>query len=704
MLRSASTRLVSRLTSTRQLPSLTATATTPTTSILTIPSILVSPAFNSSISDVRYMHSRSHQSEDNTSNQWWKFLIGGVATAALMCVDGKKTAETCGIVGYVGEGNAVDYLLEGLHILQNRGYDSAGVCTVRDGNMLTSKFASVGSTSDSIELLKAHAPSVHKGDHIGIAHTRWATHGGKTDENAHPHADYKDRIAVVHNGTIENYNDIKEELKALGIPFRSQTDTEVIAQLIGHYLDKGEKLTTAVKSALKRLEGTWGLAVVHKDDPHTLIAARNGSPLVVGIGEGRMFLASEVAAFSRHTNNFIALNDGEMAVIKATGVSLDLSRVQQAPAEVIDMHPDPYPHWTIKEISEQPEAIARTLGYGGRLYPDGRVKLGGLDDNSKNLLAIKHLLISGCGTSHFAGMYGALLMQSLKCFDTVSTVDSAEITDRSFPRENGGLLAVSQSGETKDTHRALKIAQANSQTSFSIVNQVGSLIARTTNCGIYLNAGREHAVASTKAFTTQVTAMALAAAWFSQNRVDGKSPMRAELMQAVHRLPIYMGMTVRNESICKEIAAKLAKTNPASMFVLGKGYAEPIAREGALKIKEITYVHAEGYSGGALKHGPFALLEPGLPVILVILDDQHAELMRIAAAEVKARGAYTIVITDQPKLAKGIADDIIPIPSNGPLTALLAVVPIQMIAYEMSVMKGINPDKPRNLAKAVTVD
>jgi len=292
----------------------------------------------------------------------------------------------------------------------------------------------------------------------------------------------------------------------------------------------------------------------------------------------------------------------------------------------------------------------------------------------------------------------------LKCFNTVQTHDAAEITSDSFPQNNGGLLVVSQSGETKDTHRSLQQAQKAFLPAFSIVNQVGSLIARSTNCGIYLNAGREHAVASTKAFTTQVTALSLAAAWYAQNRGEEckNSQVRSDLMQAIHRLPIYMGMSARNEAVCKSIASRMVDAE--HMFVLGKGFAEPIAREGALKIKEITYVHAEGYSGGALKHGPFALLEPGLPVLLIILDDQHADLMRIAAAEVKARGAHTIVITDQPSLAKGVADDVICIPSNGPLTALLAVVPIQMIAYELSVLKGINPDKPRHLAKAVTVD
>lgn len=305
-------------------------------------------------------------------------------------------------------------------------------------------------------------------------------------------------------------------------------------------------------------------------------------------------------------------------------------------------------------------------------------------------------------------------MQALHCFDTVSSIDAAEVTADVLPGNKGGLLVISQSGETKDTHRALQVAEQLGLPVFSVINQVGSLIARSTNCGVYLNAGREHAVASTKAFTTQVTALALIAGWFSQNRFPAGADVdpaesgqlhnarREQLLQAVHRLPVYAGMTLRTHDQCRNIAEKLK--DKQDMFILGKGYAESIAYEGALKIKEITYMHAEGYPGGALKHGPFALLEKGTPVVLMILDDQHAELMRIAAAEVRARDAYTIVITDKKQLAEGIADEVITIPSNGPMTALLAAIPLQLIAYELSLKKGFNPDKPRNLAKAVTVD
>lgn len=607
----------------------------------------------------------------------------------------------CGIVGFIGKEPAVGHLLSGLTILENRGYDSAGITTIGSNNeLVTTKFASVSSTSDAIEALRAKK-DVHHDHAVGIAHTRWATHGGKTDANAHPHHDYKDRISLVHNGVIENANKLREELKAKGITFKSETDTEVISQLIGSHLDQGTPLIGAIKGALSELEGTWGLVIISKEEPDQIIAARNGSPIVVGIGQGRMFVASEPAAFGQFTKDFIALDNGEIAIIKTTGHSLDLSRVEKAPDEIIHNSPDPFPHWTIREITEQPEAISRALNYGGRIKDDANVKLGGLDVKADWLMSIKHLVIAACGTSYHSALYGARVMRSLGAFDTIQVFDAAEMSRDNFPKENGGLLVISQSGETKDVHRVVVNAEKSGIPCFSIVNAVGSLIARQTECGVYLNAGREHAVASTKAFVTQVTVLSLIANWFAQNR-DTEEQQRRRLIESIHRLPTSVGMSIGVREQCKAIAEKLIDAEHC--FVLGKGFAEPIAREGALKIKEITYLHAEGYPGGALKHGPFALIEKGTPIILMILDDSHAHFMRTAAEEVRARGAYTIVITDKKELAEGVADDVIVIPNDGPMTALLSVIPMQLIAYELAVLRGINPDKPRNLAKAVTVD
>lgn len=637
---------------------------------------------------------------------------------------GSDRPECCGIIGFVGsdpvKDNAVEYLLEGLSILQNRGYDSAGVATLPHGGgeLMCSKFASVGSTSDSIGLLSAEAPTVHKGNVIGIGHTRWATHGGRTDENAHPHLDYKNRIALCHNGTIENSLALKKELMALGIPFKSETDTEVIVNMIGHYLDQGMDTMDALNKTVTRLEGTWGLVIIDKLQPDTLIVARHGSPLVVGIEHGRKFVASETSAFMRHTKNFIALKDDEIAVLTADTMTLEESRAQVFEGEDVELSPAPYPHWTIKEIMEQPAAVSRALNYGGRIDPEGCIKLGGLEVNP-DLMQITNLVIAACGTSHFASTYGAQLMRSLNSFETVQCIDAAELTPDFMPQLGGGLLVISQSGETLDVMRGLEVAENLGMPRFSIVNAVGSLIARTTRCGVYSNAGREQAVASTKAFVTQITSLALIAAWFSERVPPSKNQgmadfaqRRKDLIEALHRLPTYTGMTLqpRTQDKCRQVAMKL-KESGEHLFVLGRGYGEPIAQEGALKIKEITYMHAEGYSGGALKHGPFALIEDGkrwggetgTPIILLILDDHNAQLMRTAAEEVRARGAYTIVITDNRKLADGVAHETIVIPSNGPLTALLATLPLQMIAYELAVAKGIDPDKPKNLAKAVTV-
>jgi len=534
-----------------------------------------------------------------------------------------------------------------------------------------------------------------------MGHTRWATHGGIIDANAHPHVDYKNRVALVHNGTIENSHELREELKSKGIPFRSETDSEVIVQLISSMMDDGLALIDAVNSAVARLEGTWGLVISSTDHPNQLIAARNGSPLVVGVSHNRTFVASEVTAFSRHCKEYLVLRDGEVAVIRKNELDLDVGRLEDTPDVEVLVSPDPYPHWTIKEIMEQPQAILRTLNFGGRFTAEGEARFGGLSSNKDLLSSISHLILSACGTSYYASIYGAMLMRHLQSFETVQVFDASEVQSDAFPRKNGGLLVVSQSGETKDVHRTLELAQSGGLPIFSVVNSVGSLIAHTTKCGVYLHAGRENAVASTKAFTTQVTALAMIASWFSHLR--GVNPqVRQDVLESIHRLPMFIGMSLRTRNRCREVAERIKDKH--DIFVLGRGFAYPIALEGALKIKEITYMHAEGYSGGALKHGPFALLDQGVPVVHIILDDQHAELMRIAAEQTKSRGAFNIVVTDKPQLARGIADEVIVIPNNGPLTALLAVVPLQLLAYELSLARGLDPDKPKNLAKAVTVD
>ncbi|CAB9511667.1 fructose-6-phosphate aminotransferase [Seminavis robusta] len=664
----------------------------------------------------------SQQPQENAAQnrQQIGFLVAAAAgLTGLAWNSDKHKTKCCGIAGVVGTPNhdAREFLLEGLTVLKNRGYDSAGLATMpsEGGKMVITKYASDGDKADSIALVSKHSRE-SQGHHVGIAHTRWATHGGKTDANAHPHIDSSGKIALVHNGTLNNANDLRRMLAKKGHSFTSQTDTEVIAKLIGDiYHAEGIHLKEATEKALTMCDGSWGLCIMCTDEPDELVVACNGSPLVIGISDERTFIASETSAFNRFTKNFISMKDGEIGVLHADGRTLDLSRKQRAPDQQVILDPAPFPHWTIRECVEQPEAIARALAYGGRLGSE-KVYLGGLDTNLERMKKIKHMTLSACGTSLNAARYGERLMKHLGSFDSVFSIDAAETEAKDFPcrsnPEETGLIVVSQSGETKDVVRVVNNGMDKGITTLSVVNAVGSLIARSTKLGVYCNAGRENAVASTKAFTTQVTVLSLIALWFRQTKdlLEGSKPSveANRLKEALMRLPISFGMALKTRPQCQEIAKRLLKKEHC--FVLGKGYAEPVAHEGALKIKETCYLHAEGYSGGALKHGPFALIEDetgkfgATPIIMIILDDNHAHHMRTAAEEVKARGADIIIITDKAALARDLDPNPIVIPSNGPMTALGAVLPLQLIAYELAIMRGINPDTPRNLAKAVTVD
>jgi glutamine---fructose-6-phosphate transaminase (isomerizing) len=504
---------------------------------------------------------------------------------------------------------------------------------------------------------------------------------------------------------LTNANELRRELQKEGHVFSSQTDTEVIAKLIGKYYEEGKEnkisLKDATQVALNRCDGTWGLAIICSDDPDELVVACNGSPLVIGIADDRTFIASETSAFNRYTKNFISMKDGEIGVLHADGRTLDLSRKQIAPDQEVKLSPDPYSHWTLKELMEQPEAIARSLNFGGRMSYD-RVILSGLDVNAEKMSKIRHMTLSACGTSLNAAKYGERLMKHLGSFDSVNALDAAETDVKDIPCmdkvETTGLIVVSQSGETRDVQRVVVNAMEKGVTVLSVVNAVGSLIARTTKLGVYCNAGRENAVASTKAFTTQVTVLTLIALWFKEcrDRMTGRqlSVEVGRVKDSLMRLPITIGMASKTcREQCKKVAERLK--DKEHCFVLGKGFAEPVAYEGALKIKEMCYLHAEGYSGGALKHGPFALIEDetgrfgATPIIMFILDDQHAHHMRTAAEEVRARGAELIIITDKPELARDLDDDPIVIPSNGVMTALTGVIPLQLIAYELAMLRYV---------------
>lgn len=474
-----------------------------------------------------------------------------------------EVVECCGIVGYAGPQDASTILTTGVELLQNRGYDSCGIATCFKKKLITTKFASKGTTSDCVDSLKHASAARHGGHNIGIAHTRWATHGGKTDQNAHPHSDFKNRIALVHNGTIDNFLELKQELKAHGIQFKSETDTEVIANLIGYYLDKNYTLENAVRKAVSRLTGTWGIAVIHKDDANGIVCARNGSPLIIGSAPGQIFVASEPLAMAEHTNEFVALNDGDVVYVNSsTGITDIVDGRDKRTIEIEDVkhNPSPHAHWTEREIYEQPEALSRALNYGARLGKGGsRIKLGGLEQNEAQLKKLKRMVITGCGTSLNAGLYGELLMRSLGCFDSVYTVDSSEVDSRTFGKsgDDTALLALTQSGETRDVVTALQEATKMNMRLVSVVNQVGSLVARMSGCGVYLNAGREVAVASTKAFTSQVAVLALIACWFAQLKETGNTTVDHLVLACESVYPCMSGHAYRCDSVCMHTRVNL---------------------------------------------------------------------------------------------------------------------------------------------------
>ena len=619
----------------------------------------------------------------------------------------QKLLRNCGIVGYVGSKPiAADVLLEGLEQLQNRGYDSAGIATHHnDKGVVVTKYASDPTkVADSIKKLASEAPLHNKGSLIGIGHTRWATHGAKTDLNAHPHTDYKNRIYLVHNGTITNTQDIYKILTEKNIPVASETDTELIAQLIGMHLDEGYSLMPAVEHALEQLTGTWGIGVMSKDHPSQLVVARKGSPMLIGIGDGEYFIGSEASAFSKYTNKYMQLQDGEVISLDPKERTIDLGRIQTIKEDQGHVSKGDYEHWTLKEIEEQPAAVARAMNFGARLTPDS-AKLGGLEEIREVFTKVENLVLLGCGTSEFACLFGSHIIKHMGMLNTVQVRDGSEMTAYDVPQENPGVIAISQSGETRDVvHPVHELLEKNIPV-ISIVNAVGSQLARMTGHGVYMNSGREVAVASTKSFMNSCVILTEIALWLSAHLKPEDKQRRKALVNCLLRLPMQIGSVIAmNKNPIQKLADEIK--NEEHIFILGRGLGESIAKEGALKIKEITYIHAEGYPGGALKHGPFALIKEGTPIVLIILDDENKYLMNTALEEVAARGAKPIVITPDPSLitAKKPPHSTITIEENGLLTALLAVVPLQLLAYYLSIQRGLDPDHPQNLAKVVTVD
>lgn len=631
----------------------------------------------------------------------------------------------CGIVGIIANktNNYSTLLFECLKQMQNRGYDSAGICSI--SKLLQFKLDKYASTvsENAFDLLEPHVYK-HAEANIGMGHTRWSTHGPKTTENSHPHISMGNKFAIVHNGIIENYAELKYTLLDKGFTFKSQTDTEVIVNLLEDVYDSDvsdnfapsvDFVSQCIQKTVQMLKGTWGLVILCTDTPNTLYCTRHGSPLLISKNENMCIVASEQAGFNNLVNNYFALENGDICVINKTDDAIitrttHTYKLNPITACYSASTPHPYPHWTLKEICEQPQSIDRVMGLGGRIISPDKVKLGGLMSSQDDLLKIEHLILLGCGTSYNAGLIGMHYFKDLCDFDTVQLFDGADFNVADIPRsknKNVGVILLSQSGETKDLHRCIQIAQQHNIFTIGVVNVVDSMIAREVNCGCYLNAGKEVGVASTKSFTSQCVILSMIAIWFAQcKEINGNK--RRHYIKNLFQLKGDVSLVL--DELEEQISMLInVFDNKSSCFVLGRGRSEAIAREGSLKIKEISYIHSESYSTASLKHGPFALLCENFPVIMIMLKDEHWAKNNNAYNEIKSRHATVVTITDNVQnLAsddeKKIGDYIIKIPENGAYKEVLASIVLQMLAYKLSVRRGWNPDMPKNLAKVVTVE
>jgi glutamine---fructose-6-phosphate transaminase (isomerizing) len=609
----------------------------------------------------------------------------------------------CGIVGYIGSKTAAPMLIEGLKRLEYRGYDSAGVATLNGKGLETRKAAG------KIVMLETAVDESPISGSIGIAHTRWATHGAPNQINAHPHHDCTDAIAVVHNGIIENATSLRHELESRGHKFKSETDTEVLAHLIEAASEDGQPLEDAVIDALRLIEGTYGIAVISARDPNKIVCARKGSPLLLGLGEGEFYVASDVAAILEYTRQVVYLDDGEMGVLTRNGyevLDLNARRVRKGVSR-IDWDLDQiekggFEHFMLKEIFEQPQTIQNTMR--GRLVVDeGFSKLGGLNLTRDDLQSIDRIVITACGTSWHSGLIGELMIEEHARIP-VETEYASEFRYRNpIVGPNTLCVVISQSGETADTLAAMREAKRRGAKTLGLVNVVGSTIAREDDGGVYLHAGPEIGVASTKAFTSQVIALALLTLKLA--RLRNMSVVRGrEIAQAMLELPAQIQSILDRAKEIEAIADRFRDTT--NFLYLGRGYNFPVALEGALKLKEISYIHAEGYPAAEMKHGPIALIDENMPVVFIAPHDSVFDKVTSNVSEVKARGGRVIALTSrqEPTLA-GKLDFEFRIPETiDMLYPILAVIPLQLLAYYIANKRGLNVDQPRNLAKSVTVE
>lgn len=611
----------------------------------------------------------------------------------------------CGIVAYVGNREAYPLILKGLKRLEYRGYDSSGIALLENGEL--NIYKKKGKVSDlESELNGKQLPAT-----IGIGHTRWATHGEPNDVNAHPHYSNNRRLAIIHNGIIENYAAIKQNLIGKGHKFLSDTDTEVLVHFIEDVQQEtGATLETAVRLALKEVVGAYAIAVISLDHPGQLIAARKGSPLVIGVGEDEYFLASDATPIVEYTKDVVYLDDYEVAVINEGKLSIQnldstetIPYIQKLEMELETIEKGGYDHFMIKEIFEQPRSIADSMR--GRLRADdAHLQLGGLNDYLDKLAQSDRVVIVGCGTSWHAGLVAEYMFEELARIN-VEVEYASEFRYRNpVIKENDIVIAISQSGETADTLAAIELAKSKGATIFGVCNVVGSSIARATHAGAYTHAGPEIGVASTKAFTAQVTVLTLMAIAVAKRKGTISEETYRQLLIELETIPSKVEKVFENAAKIKEIA--FIFTYARNFIYLGRGFNFPVALEGALKLKEISYIHAEGYPAAEMKHGPIALIDEDMPVVFLATKDSSYEKIVSNIQEVKARkGRVIAIVTEGDTLIPGMVDFVIEVPNTHEiLTPLVSVIPLQLLSYYIAVMRGRNVDQPRNLAKSVTVE
>jgi glucosamine--fructose-6-phosphate aminotransferase (isomerizing) len=609
----------------------------------------------------------------------------------------------CGIIGYIGKKEIVPLLVEGLERLEYRGYDSAGIAVQWNGHIRVEK------VSGKISGLKAKVKDLDLDSTTGVGHTRWATHGEPSVTNAHPHVDCDSRIAVVHNGIIENYRVLKDLLLKEGHTFTTETDTEVLVHLIERFCKRGKPLEKAVKNALRMVEGTYGIAVISADEPNKRVAARHGSPLVIGVGNDEYFVSSDVAAIIGHTRDVVYMGDGEVSVLTLEGFSTVTVDDQEITKEIEKITWDlemaekgGFPHFMLKEIFEQPMSLRNALA--GRLIQEtGEAHLGGVNLTEEEIQNLSRIVITACGTSWHAGLIGEYLMEEyLRIPVEVEYASEFRYRDPILDK-NDLVVVISQSGETADTLAAMREGKSRGTKAFGICNVVGSTIAREADGGTYLHAGPEIGVASTKAFTSQIAVLVLLTMYLARQRLPAFEH-GPELARALNILPGQVqGILERSDEI-GSLAVEYSTNN--NFLYLGRGYNFPVALEGALKLKEISYIHAEGYPAAEMKHGPIALIDDKMPVVVIALRDSAYEKIMGNVEEVKARGGRVLAIASEgDEEIAGKVDHVIYIPATIPgLSPILSVIPLQLLAYHIAVLRGCNVDQPRNLAKSVTVE